>query len=87
MRQEAKNLQFEKAAAMRDQVVELKRLLVAEEPLVPAKWLTSSAEAPALRCNGSINASPVQARSLRIVGQADRKARGRDAPGVAASCG
>jgi excinuclease ABC subunit B len=40
MRQEAKNLNFEKAAALRDQVVELKRLLVAESPLVPEKWLT-----------------------------------------------
>jgi excinuclease ABC subunit B len=58
MRQEAKNLQFEKAAALRDQVVELKRLLVAEEPLVPAKWLTSSARGTGASVNGSINASP-----------------------------
>ena len=36
MRQAAKELEFEKAAALRDQVIELKQLLVAEEPLVPA---------------------------------------------------
>ena len=58
MRQAAKNLQFEEAAAIRDQVVELKRMLVAEQPLVPAKWLTSSARGTGASVNGSINAPP-----------------------------
>ena len=42
MRQAAKNLQFEEAAAIRDQVVELKKLLVAESPLVPEAWMSRS---------------------------------------------
>src|SRR5215217_5000382 len=42
MRQAAKNLQFEEAAAIRDQVVELKKLLVAETPLVPEAWMARS---------------------------------------------
>ena len=42
MRQAAKNLNFEEAAAIRDQVVELKKLLVAEQPLVPEAWMTRS---------------------------------------------
>jgi excinuclease ABC subunit B len=42
MRQAAKNLQFEEAAAIRDQVVELKKLLVAENPLVPEAWMARS---------------------------------------------
>jgi hypothetical protein len=58
MRQEAKNLQFEKAAALRDQVVELKRLLVAESPLVPEKWLTTSSRGTGASVNGSTNATP-----------------------------
>ncbi|MCC7367501.1 MAG: excinuclease ABC subunit UvrB [Chloroflexi bacterium] len=43
MRQAAKNLNFEEAAAIRDQVVELKRLLVAEQPLVPEAWISKPA--------------------------------------------
>jgi excinuclease ABC subunit B len=42
MRQAAKALNFEEAAAIRDQVVELKKLLVAEQPLVPEAWMTRS---------------------------------------------
>jgi excinuclease ABC subunit B len=45
MRQAAKNLNFEEAAAIRDQVVELKRLLVAEQPLVPEAWISKPAAA------------------------------------------
>src|SRR4051794_3529428 len=55
MRQEAKNLNFEKAAALRDQVVDLKRLLVAEAPLVPAKWLTTSSQGTGASVHGSAN--------------------------------
>ena len=39
MKQAAKELEFEKAALLRDQVVELKRLLVAEDPIMPKEWL------------------------------------------------
>jgi excinuclease ABC subunit B len=42
MRQAAKNLNFEEAAAIRDQVVDLKKMLVAENPLVPSEWLHNS---------------------------------------------
>jgi excinuclease ABC subunit B len=42
MRQAAKNLNFEEAAGIRDQVVELKKMLVAEQPLVPEAWMTRS---------------------------------------------
>ena len=42
MRQAAKNLNFEEAAAIRDQVVDLKKMLVAEQPLVPEAWMTRS---------------------------------------------
>jgi excinuclease ABC subunit B len=42
MRQAAKNLNFEEAAAIRDQVVDLKKILVAEQPLVPEAWMTRS---------------------------------------------
>jgi excinuclease ABC subunit B len=38
MKQAAKDLEFEKAALIRDQVVELKRLLAADEPAVPKAW-------------------------------------------------
>ncbi len=39
MKQAAKELEFERAALLRDQIVELKRLLVAEDPVVPREWL------------------------------------------------
>ncbi|HYU17995.1 MAG TPA: excinuclease ABC subunit UvrB [Chloroflexota bacterium] len=39
MKQAAKELEFERAALLRDQIVELKRLLVAENPVVPREWL------------------------------------------------
>jgi excinuclease ABC subunit B len=42
MRQAAKNLNFEEAAAIRDQVVDLKKMLVAEQPLVPEAWMSRS---------------------------------------------
>ena len=42
MRQAAKNLNFEEAAAIRDQVIDLKKMLVAEQPLVPEAWMTRS---------------------------------------------
>ncbi|MND09480.1 excinuclease ABC subunit C [compost metagenome] len=41
MKQAAKELEFEKAALLRDQVVELKRTLAAEDPeqrIVPAEF-------------------------------------------------
>jgi excinuclease ABC subunit B len=38
MKQAAKDLEFEKAALIRDQVVELKRLLATDEPAVPKAW-------------------------------------------------
>ncbi|MDP8923139.1 MAG: excinuclease ABC subunit UvrB [Chloroflexota bacterium] len=38
MKQAAKDLEFEKAALIRDQVLELKRLLAADEPAVPKAW-------------------------------------------------
>ena len=39
MKQAAKELEFEKAALLRDQMVELKRLLATEEAIVPKEWL------------------------------------------------
>jgi len=42
MRQAAKNLNFEEAAAIRDQVIDLKKMLVAEQPLVPEAWMSRS---------------------------------------------
>jgi excinuclease ABC subunit B len=43
MRQAAKNLKFEEAASIRDQVVQLKKMLVAENPLVPESWMSRAA--------------------------------------------
>jgi uncharacterized FlaG/YvyC family protein len=43
MRQAAKNLKFEEAASIRDQVVQLKKMLVAENPLVPEEWMSRAA--------------------------------------------
>ena len=42
MKQAAKELEFEKAAMLRDQVVELKRMLVADDPVVPKEWLAKA---------------------------------------------
>ena len=39
MKAAARELEFEKAALLRDQVLELKRLLATEEPVVPKEWL------------------------------------------------
>ena len=41
MKTAAKELEFERAALLRDQVVELRKLLVAEKPLIPQEWLKS----------------------------------------------
>jgi excinuclease ABC subunit B len=57
MKLAAKELQFEKAAALRDQIIELKRLLVAEEPLVPEKWLTTSTRGVGASVHGSAGGS------------------------------
>jgi excinuclease ABC subunit B len=65
MKQAAKELQFEKAAALRDQIIELKRLLIAEEPLVPEKWLTTSTRGTGASVHGSAQAGapPADRRS------------------------
>jgi excinuclease ABC subunit B len=39
MKQAAKDLEFEKAALIRDQVIELRRLLASDDPVVPKEWL------------------------------------------------
>jgi excinuclease ABC subunit B len=41
MKTAAKELEFEKAAALRDQVVELRKLLATETPVAPKEWLKS----------------------------------------------
>ena len=41
MKAASKELEFERAALLRDQIVELRKLLVAEKPLVPQEWLRS----------------------------------------------
>jgi excinuclease ABC subunit B len=41
MKAAAKELEFERAALLRDQVVELRKLMVAEAPIVPQEWLKS----------------------------------------------
>jgi excinuclease ABC subunit B len=41
MKAAAKELEFERAALLRDQIVELRKLLVAENPVVPKEWLKS----------------------------------------------
>src|SRR4051812_30125908 len=62
MRQAAKNLQFEEAAAIRDQVVSLKKMLVAENPLVPSEWLHNSQKQGA-SVHGSAPAAPAASES------------------------
>ena len=42
MKQAAKELEFEKAALLRDQIVELKRMLAADDPVVPREWLAKA---------------------------------------------
>jgi excinuclease ABC subunit B len=39
MKRAAKELEFEKAALLRDQIVELKRMLASDEPVAPKEWL------------------------------------------------
>jgi excinuclease ABC subunit B len=56
MKQAAKDLRFEEAAAIRDQVIELKKMLVAEEPLVPAAWLSTSTQGVGASVHGSARA-------------------------------
>ncbi|MFN8635618.1 MAG: excinuclease ABC subunit UvrB [Chloroflexota bacterium] len=63
MRAAAKNLNFEEAAAIRDQVVELKKLLVAEQPLVPEAWMTKSAQGTGASVHGSAKSSVVSHQS------------------------
>jgi excinuclease ABC subunit B len=58
MRQASKELRFEEAAAIRDQVLELKKLLVAENPLVPEAWMAKSAQGTGASVHGSVNATP-----------------------------
>jgi excinuclease ABC subunit B len=41
MKAAAKELEFERAALLRDQVVELRKLMVAETPIIPKEWLKS----------------------------------------------
>jgi excinuclease ABC subunit B len=41
MKAASKELEFERAALLRDQIVELRKLLVAEQPVVPKEWLKS----------------------------------------------
>jgi excinuclease ABC subunit B len=41
MKAAAKELEFERAALLRDQVVELRKLMVAETPTIPKEWLRS----------------------------------------------
>ena len=41
MKAAAKELEFERAALLRDQVVELRKLMVVENPVVPKEWLKS----------------------------------------------
>jgi excinuclease ABC subunit B len=42
MKQAAKELEFEKAALLRDQVVEMKRLLATEDPVISKEWLAKA---------------------------------------------
>ena len=73
MRQASKNLNFEEAAAIRDQVIELKRLLVAEQPLVPEAWMPKAkpvtyetAEETARKASGRPKSSrPTRAKGRR----------------------
>jgi len=67
MRQAAKNLKFEEAAAIRDQVVSLKKMLVAENPLVPSEWLHNSQKQGA-SVHGSAPAAPESSNAGRRTG-------------------
>ncbi len=42
MKRAAKDLEFEKAAMLRDQVVELRRMLSSDDPVVPREWLAKA---------------------------------------------
>jgi excinuclease UvrABC nuclease subunit len=39
MKQAARELEFEKAALLRDQIVDLRRVMQSEDPVVPREWL------------------------------------------------
>jgi excinuclease ABC subunit B len=39
MKQAARDLEFEKAALLRDQIVDLRRVMQSEDPVVPREWL------------------------------------------------
>ncbi|MCC6175164.1 MAG: excinuclease ABC subunit UvrB [Chloroflexi bacterium] len=65
MRQAAKELQFERAALLRDQVIDLKKLLVAEQPLIPEKWLTRTGAPVAAASDGNPNGAAHRPRKSR----------------------
>jgi excinuclease ABC subunit B len=70
MRQAAKNLNFEEAAAIRDQVIDLKKMLVAEQPLVPEAWMTRSNKGIEASVQGSGSPrAPKQSRPGRSRGR------------------
>jgi len=78
METSAKELRFEEAAAIRDQVLELKKLLVAENPLVPSEWLHSSQKQGA-SVHGSALGTPASASTGQRPGspKASRPGRSR----------
>src|SRR5215213_157529 len=78
MKTAAKELRFEEAAAIRDQVLELKKLLVAENPLVPSEWLHSSQKQGA-SVHGSALGTPASASTGQRPGspKASRPGRSR----------
>jgi excinuclease ABC subunit B len=77
MRAAAKNLNFEEAAAIRDQVLELKKLLVAEQPLVPEAWMTKSTQGTGASVRGSVNATPSSGRPNAPKQSRPGRSRGR----------
>jgi excinuclease UvrABC helicase subunit UvrB len=79
MRQAAKELRFEEAAGIRDQVVELKKMLVAEQPLVPEAWMTRSNRGIEASVHGSAHAGAprVEQRSSGPKRSRPGRSRGR----------
>jgi excinuclease ABC subunit B len=73
MRQAAKNLNFEEAAAIRDQVIDLKKMLVAEQPLVPEAWMTRSNRGIEASVQGSGGTAAIRATEKR--GAAPKQSR------------
>src|SRR5688572_1586074 len=71
MRQAAKNLNFEEAAAIRDQVVDLKKMLVAEQPLVPEAWMARSNRGieASVQGSGGTSSGPKKSRPGRSGGR------------------